>query len=379
MATSSRINQGLQSSLQTRVRFRQKFSPTTNTAKTRTAGLTRVLLAMLQLTDAGRNGIPGKPCSGRDSRDAAPTECGCFGSSPLSTHTLVHHRRQSQVFLSYPFDCCCVLHAATIVKTSNSYNTNLHLEAFFGRFHKALKARGLVPPGITTDGSSLDPKPIAAVCGAGPHQVCTFHVLHALIKAVLSAVAKVARAWRGASPSCRGAAPPRRPPSKKQIEPKVGDLVEHRHLCVTHRLSLSQRSTLRPISRGLPQLCSLRGLMEEVDRLFDRRCRRDTALAKLEKLRTRLRRFGRLRAVLTKRLAPGLEKALVFLDERLAAGDDVQRGGARQPSVPENAEDGLPGADPTGNRGPLGAGPAAREAGRGRVATTKALHKARAA
>ena len=103
--------------------------------------------------------------------------------------------------------------------------------------------------------------------------------------------------------------------------------------------------------------------MEEVDRLFDRRCRRDTALAKLEKLRTRLRRFGRLRAVLTRRLAPGLEKALVFLDERLAAGDDVQRGGARQPSVPENAEDGLPGADPTDHRGPLGAGPAAREAG----------------
>ena len=38
--------------------------------------------------------------------------------------------------------------------------------------------------------------------------------------------------------------------------------------------------------------------MEEVYRLFDRRCRMSTALAKLEKLRSRLRRFGQLRKVL---------------------------------------------------------------------------------
>ena len=57
--------------------------------------------------------------------------------------------------------------------------------------------------------------------------------------------------------------------------------------------------------------------MEEVYRLFDRRCRMATALAKLEQLRARLRRFGRLRKVLKKLLAPGLEKAPVFLDERL--------------------------------------------------------------
>ena len=39
--------------------------------------------------------------------------------------------------------------------------------------------------------------------------------------------------------------------------------------------------------------------------------------AKLTALRDRLRRSGRLRAVLKKLLSPGLEKALVFLDERL--------------------------------------------------------------
>ena len=71
--------------------------------------------------------------------------------------------------------------------------------------------------------------------------------------------------------------------------------------------------------------------MEEVYRLFDRRCRTDTALAKLAKLRSRLRRFGRLRVALKKLLAPGLEKALVFLDERLlgATSNAVERGNRR--------------------------------------------------
>ena len=71
--------------------------------------------------------------------------------------------------------------------------------------------------------------------------------------------------------------------------------------------------------------------MEEVYRLFDRRCRMATALAKLEKLRARLRRFGRLRKVLKKLLPSGLEKALVFLDERLlgARSNAVERGNRR--------------------------------------------------
>ena len=88
---------------------------------------------------------------------------------------------------------------------------------------------------------------------------------------------------------------------------------------------------LRRITRGSPQLRRLRELMEEVYRLFDRRCRMATALAKLAALRARLRRFGRLRTVLKKLLSPGLEKALVFLDERLmgATSNAVERGNRR--------------------------------------------------
>src|SRR6202042_2096215 len=35
----------------------------------------------------------------------------------------------------------------------------------------------------------------------------------------------------------------------------------------------------------------------------------------------------------------------------------------REPALPEAAEDGVPGADPSGDRGPAGAGPAARATG----------------
>src|SRR5690606_21705188 len=65
------------------------------------------------------------------------------------------------------------------------------IEAFFRRFHAALEARGLSLQGVTTDGSALYPEPIATVFGDIPHQVCTFHVLREVVKAVLSAVAQV--------------------------------------------------------------------------------------------------------------------------------------------------------------------------------------------
>ena len=66
----------------------------------------------------------------------------------------------------------------------------LDITAFFRRFHRALTARGLTLKGITTDGSALYPEPIAAVFGEIPHQLCTFHILREVTKAVLSAVAQ---------------------------------------------------------------------------------------------------------------------------------------------------------------------------------------------
>lgn len=207
--------------------------------------------------------------------------------------------------------------------------------AFFRRFQQALEARGLNLKGITTDGSALYPEPIAQVFGDVPHQICTFHVLRELVKAVLGAVAKVRKDLAASKPKLGRGRPSKATRAvarrKKRIERKVSALFEHRHLFVRRRLRPTQRRTLLRITRGLPQLRVLRELMEEVYRLFDRRCRMDTALARLAKLRSRLRRFDRLREALKKVLAPGLEKALVFLDERLlgATSNAVERGNRR--------------------------------------------------
>jgi hypothetical protein len=261
--------------------------------------------------------------------------------------------------------------------------TRKDIEAFFGRFHAALSARGLTLKGITTDGSALYPEPIVTVFGQVPHQLCTFHVLKEVTKAVLGAVAKLRKSLASQAPKLsRG-----RPASKvarlaarrkKRIERKVGDLFEHRYLFVRRRLSPSERATLARISRGQPQLRALRSLMEEVYRLFDRRCRTATALAKLAKLRTRLRRFGRLKKALKKLFAPGLEKALVFLDEKLlgSTSNAVERGNRRYRKMQKtiyrvrtrHAIEARLALDLLRER-----------RAHGRAETTKALHEARAA
>ena len=74
-----------------------------------------------------------------------------------------------------------------------------------------------------------------------------------------------------------------------------------------------------------------RELMEQVDALFDRRCRTQTALDKLTKLRRRLNRFKHLGETLKKLFSPMLEKALTFLDDKLlpSTSNAVERGNRR--------------------------------------------------
>ena len=170
------------------------------------------------------------------------------------------------------------------------------IRAFFGRFRAALDQRGLVLRGITTDGSPLYPEPIREVFGNVAHQVCEFHVLKELVKAVLHAVARV----RKQLAARKTRLPKSRPRTKKarraarrnrRLQQKVADLFEHKTLFVARTLTPAQRKTLARITRGLPHLRTLRQIVEEAYRLFDRRCRMDTALTKLAKLRRRVRRF----------------------------------------------------------------------------------------
>ena len=128
----------------------------------------------------------------------------------------------------------------------------------------------------------------------------------------------------------------------------------------------------------MPRLRVLRALMEEVYGLFDRRCRTATAIAKLVALRARLRRFKRLRTVLKKLLTPGLEKALVFLDERLlgATSNAVERGNRRYRKMQKTV---YRVRTQRAIEGRLALDLLRERQAQGRAATTKVLHKARAA
>jgi hypothetical protein len=68
--------------------------------------------------------------------------------------------------------------------------------------------------------------------------------------------------------------------------------------------------------------------MDQVYRLFDRRCRTETALEKLAALRRRIGRFQTLRQTLKKLFTPTIEKALTFLDDSQlpSTSNAVERG-----------------------------------------------------
>jgi hypothetical protein len=214
--------------------------------------------------------------------------------------------------------------------------THDDIREFFTAFRNALHVRGLVLRGITTDGSPLYPGPIATIFPGVRHQVCEFHVIAEITKAVLHAVSKV-RKQLGAQKTPLGRGRPRTKEAKRaarrndRLQRKIGDLFDHRHLFVAHHPTPAERRTVQRITRGLPHLRTLREIMDEVYRLFDRRCRTHTALAKLAKLRVRVRRFRKVGKTLSKLFSANLEKALTFLDDSLlpATSNAVERGNRR--------------------------------------------------
>ena len=196
--------------------------------------------------------------------------------------------------------------------------THADITAFFRRFQSTLEQRGLRVQAITTDASPLYPEPIVQVFGAVPHQLCEFHVIKELTKAILRAVAQVRKRLAVQQPSLPRGRPSTRPAKRaarqrQRVQQKVRALFEHRSLFVQHHLTATERQTLQRITQGLPPLRSLRAIMDEVYRLFDRRCRTDTALAKLSQLRQRVRRYRSLGKSLDKLHSPNLDKALTFL------------------------------------------------------------------
>lgn len=210
------------------------------------------------------------------------------------------------------------------------------IRRFFRRFRDILEARGLKLKGITTDGSPLYPAPMAEIFGGVPHQICEFHVIAELTKAVLKAVTKVRRELKAAMPKLgrgRPCSPAQKKAArrKKRLRKKITELFEHRYLFVKHHLTPGEKKTLPRITRGIPHLRTLREIMGETYRLFDRRCRTDTALEKLAKLRRRVRRFKKVGQTLKKIFSPNLAKALIFLDDSLlpSTSNAVERANRR--------------------------------------------------
>jgi hypothetical protein len=223
-----------------------------------------------------------------------------------------------------------------VYEVPDSNPTHEDIRRFFWRFKLALDVRSLTVLGITTDASPLYPGPIVEIFGHVPHQICEFHTVAEMTKAVLKAVARVRKTLAAHIPKLpRGRPAPKaaqqKARAKHRLQQNITDLFDNRYLFVQHYLSPAERKTLVRISRGHQQLRALREIMDEVYRLFDRRCRSETALQKLAKLRRRVARFKKVGKTLQNLFSPNLEKALTFLDDRLlpSTSTGVERGNRR--------------------------------------------------
>jgi len=77
---------------------------------------------------------------------------------------------------------------------------------------------------------------------------------------------------------------------------------------VKRRLKPSEHKRFMHITRGLPHLRKLREIIEHIYALFDRRCRTQTALGKLEEAASVGQAFTWIGDTLKKVFSPHLEK-----------------------------------------------------------------------
>jgi len=98
--------------------------------------------------------------------------------------------------------------------------------------------------------------------------MCEFHILADLSQAVLRAVASVRKTLAARAPKLGRGRPTRQTRQlvrqRERLQQQISDLFTHRHLFVQRHLSTAERETLQRITRGLPHLCALREIMDEV-------------------------------------------------------------------------------------------------------------------
>jgi len=145
------------------------------------------------------------------------------------------------------------------------------------RFLQNLKAGGLLPRVVVTDGSNLYPTVLTELWPAAQHQLCVFHVIKDINQLILDGVKRLRRqlARKGKRGRRRTRGRPRkgqrRPRRKLTCKDKAHFVFKHRYLIVTRRENLSkrQRHDLRTMLEYLPELAVLRLFADHVYRLFD--------------------------------------------------------------------------------------------------------------
>jgi len=147
------------------------------------------------------------------------------------------------------------------------------------RFLKNLKARGLMPRVVVTDGSNLYPELLAELWPEADHQLCVFHVIKTINGLILDAVRRLKSAMarrgqagrkkkRGRKSRKAKATAGRRGPTLKQ---KAHFVFKRRHLIVKRRekLTEAERADLARMVEDLPELATLRRFADRVYWLFD--------------------------------------------------------------------------------------------------------------
>jgi hypothetical protein len=144
------------------------------------------------------------------------------------------------------------------------------------RFLKNLKAWGLIPEVVVTDGSNLYPALLAELWPDARHQLCVFHVLKDLHKHVLDAVRRLRRGLSRRGNRGRKRRPGRRPKAQAgrrglTNKEKSAFVFKHRWLIVRRRdrMSEQERADLATMLCYLPELKTLRDFVDRLGPLFE--------------------------------------------------------------------------------------------------------------
>jgi Transposase len=147
------------------------------------------------------------------------------------------------------------------------------------RFLKNLKAWGLNPQVLVTDGSNLYPAVLAELWPDADHQLCVFHVIKDINKMILDAVRRLRMAMNRRGQAGRKKKRGRKGAKSKgaasrrglTVKEKAHFVFKHRYLIVKRRegLTEAERGDLTRMLEYLPELATLRRFADRIYWVFE--------------------------------------------------------------------------------------------------------------